>query len=405
MDRKTWLLIGLGVAIRLFFIFPGPFESKVGLLTNNADLRNYYWPAQTVLTGANPYVLWSSGHSSDFRADMAPLELLVYVATVRIWNAPRALQVLFVVFDAINIALLGLMLRQSVLKLPFQIFYALGPLTLHNLTLVSEDKSIVLTLSFLIVYLLVLPAETTWRIGRFRISARSLVIPLAALLASFKWLSVFYLFPLLLFVSSDVKSFFRQALTFGVILGLAHLPWIPDWIYVYVFRAARVGTPLHIAPAVLLNSFGLYDKNILMPVLAASLLLIYALFWFKRLDIFETIVLSTMCGILATPDMDPVHLSLVVLSLMLIVNWSSTSRMTLVWMLSAVVTLVYAISTHTGFARYGLADLQRLTGAYGSPQMIVWSYLLFLAVLAFYLYDKLRGRAVGQQVLVGSPEP
>ena len=139
--------------------------------------------------------------------------------------------------------------------------------------------------------------------------------------------------------------------------------------------------------------------------LAAALLLIYVLFWFKRLDIFETIALSTMSGILATPDMDPVHLSLVVICLLLIVNWVSLPRLTVVWVLSAVVTLVYAISTHAGFARYGLPDLQSLTGAYGSPQMIVCSYLLFLAVFAFYLYDKLRGRAVGQQVLVSRREP
>ncbi len=400
MDRKTWWLVGFGVAIRLFFIFPGPLESRVGLFANNADLRNYYWPAQQVLLGSNPYLLWSSGQSGDFRADMAPLELLVYVGTVRIWDDPRAIQVLFVIFDAANILLLGALLRHSVLKLPFQLFYAFGPLTLHNLVLVSEDKTIVLTLSFLIVYLLILPATASWRIGRIRVGAWSMVIPVAALLASFKWLSVFYLFPLLIFLSNDIRDFVRQAFIFGAILAFAHLPWIPDWIYVYVFRAARVGTPLHIAPAVLLNGLGLYDQNMLIAFLVASLLLIYALFWFKRLDIFETIALSMMCGILATPDMDPVHLSIVVICLLLIVNWATASRLTLVWGLSAVVTLVYAISTHAGFARSGLPDLQSLTGAYGSPKMIVLSYLLFVAVFAFYLYDKLRGRPVGRQVLL-----
>ena len=95
---------------------------------------------------------------------------------------------------------------------------------------------------------------------------------------------------------------------------------------------------------------------------------------------------------------------LVVIGLLLIVNWVTVGRLTVVWILSALVTLVYAISTHAGFARYGLPDLQSMTGAYGSPLMIVWSYLLFLAVLAFYVYDKLRGRAVGQQVLIGGLE-
>jgi hypothetical protein len=329
---------------------------------------------------------------------------LVYVATVRIWNDPRAIQVLFLVFDAINILLLGSLLRRSILRVPFQIFYALGPLTLHNLALVSEDKSIVLTLSFLLIWLLLIPAGTSLHIWRFRIGASSLVIPIAALLASFKWLSVFYLLPVLIFTSSDGRTFVRQAITFGAILVIAHLPWIPDWIYVYVFRAGRVGTPLHIAPAVLLNGVGLYDKILPLVVLSASLLLIYVLFWFKRLDIFETIALSTMSGILTTPDMDPVHLSLVVIALLLIENWVTASRLILVWVLSAVVTLVYAISTHAGFARYGLPDLQSLTGAYGSPQMILLSYVLFLAVLVFYLYDKLHGRAVGRDILLVETE-
>jgi hypothetical protein len=63
---------------------------------------------------------------------------------------------------------------------------------------------------------------------------------------------------------------------------------------------------------------------------------------------------------------------------------------------------VYAISTRTGFTRYGLPNLQALTGAYGSLQMIVLSYVLFLAVLALYLADKVRGHAVGKTVLIAN---
>src|SRR5919109_2675815 len=98
MNNKTLLLALLGFLIRLFLIFPGPLESKVDFFTNRADLRNYYWPAQAVLKGENPYVLWATGQSGEFRSDMAPLELVVYVATVAIWNDARAIQVLFAVF-------------------------------------------------------------------------------------------------------------------------------------------------------------------------------------------------------------------------------------------------------------------------------------------------------------------
>jgi hypothetical protein len=392
--------MSVGLALRWFLIFPGPLASKVEFLTNWADLRNYYWPAQAVLQGENPYALWASGQSGEFRADMAPLELAIYVATVRVWNDPRAIQVLFAMFDVINIALLGVLLRNSVLRLPFQIFYALGPLTVYNLVLVSEDKTILLTLTFLLYTLLLVPAETRWSLGGLRVRAWSLVIPIAAVLASFKWLSVFYLLPLLIFVSSDWRSFLKQGLTFGAVLGLSHIPWFPAWTFVYEFRLTRVAAPMHIALAALLNAAGLYDRTLFLLALAGALGLIYALFWFKRIDIFETIALAVMAGILWTPDMDPVHLSIVVIGFLLIVDWTRPARRVTVWGLSFWVAAVYALSTRTGFARYGLPDPRLITGAYGSFQMILLSYPLFIAVLVFYVFDKWRGRAIGKSVLV-----
>ncbi|MCL4486893.1 MAG: hypothetical protein M1570_02025 [Chloroflexi bacterium] len=401
LDRMTLALVGVGFALRLFFIFPGPLTSKIGFLANHADLNNYFWPAETALQGKNPYVLWASGQSGDARSDMEPLELAVYVATVRIWDDPRAIQVLFALFDAVNIALLALVLWSSRLRLPFQLFYALGPLTLYNLTLVPEDKSIALTLSFLVFLLLTRPREELWSAGPFKFRSALLAIAAAAVLASFKWVSAFYLVPLLLWASPSLRGFVRGAALFGTIVVLGHLPWFPDWIYVYTFRAQRIATPLvHIAPASLLNAVGLYNRFVLLAAVAAALAAIYGLYWLKRLDIFEALALSVTAGILGTPDMDPVHLSLVVIYLLLIVDWSGRLRVAAVWALSLVVTAVYAISTHAAFGRFDLAGLHRITGDYGSPQMIVWSYLLFIAVFGFYLIDKRRGRFVGGSVVM-----
>ncbi len=390
----TWLLMLAGLALRLFLIFPGPFESPVGFLANKADLRNYYWPAQAALQGQNPYTLWATGASGEFRADMAPLELLTYVATVAVWNDPRAIQILFAIFDAINILLLGVLLKPSPLRLPFQVFYALGPLTLYNLVLVPEDKTIVITLTLLIFVLL-----AHGRRGEY-----VLLIAVAAILASFKWLSVFYLFPLLLYVSRDLRDFFKHGLIFGAIVGIAHLPWFPAWSYVYAFRSARTATPIHIAPAALLNAAGLYNSTVLLVVLGLSLLALYVLYWRRRIDIYETIALAVAVGILWTPDMDPVHLGIVVLSLLLIVDWRSRLRLVAVWLASAWVVAVYAISAHTGFARYGLPNLWLITGEYGSPQMIFFSYVLLAAVLGFYIWDKRHGRPVGVAVLGLEPQ-
>lgn len=404
MEKKTLTLVVLGLALRLFLIFPGPLESKVEFLTNKADLRNYYWPAQAALRGENPYALWANTKSGEFRADMAPLELAIYVATVAVWNDPRAIQVLFALFDALNIALLGTLLARSTLKLPFQIFYALGPLTVYNLTLVPEDKTILLTLTFALFYFLT--QHTHLPLGAAQGSRHAhyaiLAVITAALTASFKWVSVFYLLPLLLFVSRDIRAFIKHGLLFAGVVALAHALWFPDWLIVYTFRAGRVATPMHIAPAALLNALGLFDRAILPTLLVISLLAIYTLFWFKRIDIFETIALSVMAGVLWTPDMDPVHLSLIVIHFLLIVNWTRTPRMIAIWGLSAWVAAVYAISTRTGWARLGLPDLQQLTGIYGSPQMIVLSYGLFVVVLAFYFVDKWRGRALGARLLAAS---
>jgi hypothetical protein len=399
LNRQTWLIVLFGFALRLFLIFPGPLESKVEFLANKADLRNYYWPAQAVLQGENPYTLWASGQSGDYRADMAPLELLVYVATTRVWNDPRAIQVLFAIFDTINIGLLGILLTASPLRLPFQVFYAFGPLTLYNLVLVPEDKTIVLTLTLLIFYFLALPKDHELRIGFLNTSPGTLAVVAAAVLASFKWLSVFYLLPLLIFVSRDFRSFIKYGVIFGGILALAHLPWFPAWSYVYAFRSSRVDTPLHIAPAALLNMLGLFDRDWLLIAVGLLLLLVYSQFWAKRIDIFETMALSVAAGILWTPDMDPVHLSIVVLYFLLVLNWSSRGRQVMVWGLSFIVAGVYAVSTRTGFTRVGLPDLRILTGNYGSAQMILWSYVLFIAVFIYYLFDKAHGYTVGRGLL------
>lgn len=395
MNRQTFLLVLAGFALRVFLIFPGPLESKIEFFYNRADLRNYYWPAQAALRGENPYVLWASGQSGEFRSDMAPLELVIYVATVAVWNDPRALQILFALFDAVNIVLLGALLKHSSIKLPFQIFYALGPLTLYNLVLVPQDKTILLTLTFSLFLLLRLPKDYSFQWVSFRFSRDGLIIVVAALIAAFKWLSVFYLLPLLLFVSRDWRDFVKYSFVFGVVVAFTHLLWFPDWMYVYIFRIGRTVVPFHTSPLVLLREIGLFDKNVVTAVLFVSLATIYALFWFKRIDIFETITLSVMAGILWAPDMDPVHLSIVVLHLLLIIDWSSLLRQVTIWSLSAWVAAVYAFSTRTGFTRYSLPDLRTLVGAYGTPQMIVLSYGLFIVVFALYLFDKSRQRRVG----------
>ncbi len=402
MTKPTLFLVAIGLALRLFLIFPGPLASPVEALTNKADLRNYYWPAQTALTGANPYALWANGASGEFRADLAPLELLVYVAAVAVWNDIRVIQIVFALFDALNIALLGWLLRQSRLRLPFQIFYALGPLTLYNLALVPQDKTILLTLTFVIFALLLKPAASKhFTISHFtlHVSHATLAIVAAALLASFKWLSIFYILPLLLYAAPRARDFFRRGILFGAIIALTHLPWIPDWLYVYQFRSARIATPSHTAPAALLREIGWFDPRLLIIGLALALLCIYALYWLKRLDIFETIALAAGAGIWFTPDMDPVHLSLVVIHLLFIFNWTSRARLAFIGAASAWTAAVYLFSTRAGFARWGLPDFRFLTGEYGSLQMILESYVLFIGVFAFYLWDKARRHAVGRVAL------
>jgi hypothetical protein len=406
--RTTLLLVALGFALRLFLIFPGPLESKVGFFSNLADLRNYYWPAHAAQSGANPYVLWSTGQSGEFRADMAPVELAIYVGTVAVWDDPRAIQILFALFDVLNIILLGLLLRNSRLRLPFQVFYALGPLTIYNLVLVPEDKTILLALTFAILYLLTLPRarDFEFRVGNVdvHIASGTVVILLAGLLATFKWLSVFYILPLMLYCSADWRGFIKHGILFGLVVLGGHLLWFPDWLYVYQFRGGRTSTPMHIAPAALLNAAGLFDKNALLILLVLGLSAIYLLFYLKRIDIFETIALATAAGILWTPDMDPVHLSLVVIVLLLVMDWTRPSRQVTIWVLSFWVAAVYALSTRTGFTRYGIPDLRAIVGVYGTVQMILLSYVMFVVVMGLYLFDKLRGRPVGRLVLTGDTQ-
>jgi hypothetical protein len=404
--KQTTLLLLAGLALRFFIIFPGPFESKVGFLANHSDLRNYYWPAQTALTGQNPYALWSSGQSGEFRADMAPLELLVYVGTVALWNDPRSIQVLFALFDGISIIMLGVLLEHSPLKLPFQSFYALGPLTLYNFTFVPEDKTILIALTFVMLWLIVRKSSHSkvQILGiNIPISISTLIIVVAALIASFKWLSVFYLLPVLIFVSNDLRGFIKHAWLFAGLVALSHVPWFPSWSWVYAFRSTRITQPYHIAPAALLDAFGMYSPILFSILLVVALMAIYVLYWSKRIDIFETIALATMAGILWTPDMDPVHLSVVTLMFLLMVSWTTTAFDSCLG-LGLFVAAVYTISSHDSFGSFSTAGLQRFTGAYASPQMILLSYILFIAVLVFYLADKGRGHPVGSKVITVEAE-
>lgn len=392
MSNQTTFLLLTGLALRLFLIFPGPFESKVEMAANKADLRNYYWPAQEVLHNENPYVIWANGQSDGYRADMAPLELIIYVATVAIWNDPRAIQILFALFDLLNIGLLSLLLKYSVLKFSFQLFYALGPLTLYNLSWVPQDKTILLALTFGLFYFL---RRFMHGEGCFALT----IALLAALIAAFKWVSVFYLLPLLVLISPSARALIKNMIIFGCIVVLTHLLWFPSWMYVYAFRASRVDAPFHISPAVLFNALGFYAPILLGMFLAISLLAIYFFFWRKQIDIFETIALSTMAGIFWTPDMDPVHLSVIVLSMLLITNWTSKARSIAVWALGFFVSAIYAIAMHDVFGSFSTAGLQKITGAYASPHMILLSYSMFVAVFALYLWDKWRGREVGMTIL------
>ncbi len=416
-DRLTAGLALVGLVVRLALVFPGPLASKVEFLSNKADLRNYYWPAQVATEGKNPYVLWATGKSGDFRADMSPLELLIFTGTVQVWNDPRAIQLLFAIFDTVNIVVLGALFSQSRIRRPFQVFYAFGPLTLYNLVLVPQDKTIVITLTLSLFFLLARSAARAsaasaaisagdspfWcevALCRHHVSRLTdqesrraiLIIALAALLTSFKWLGAFFLIPLIGFVSPNLRRLAVNGLVFGLVVLLSHLPWFPTWTFMYAFRLGRGTTPIHIAPSVLLDVIGLYNRTVLLAALVLSLVAIYALFWSKRISIFETIALSVAIGVLWTPDMDPVHLSLVAVYLLLILDWSSKWRQAVVWVLGALVVFVYAASTHTGYARYGLPDFQAVTGSYGSLQMIILSYPLFLAVLGLFLFDTFAGR-------------
>jgi hypothetical protein len=390
--HATFALVLVGLAIRLFLIFPGPLQPRLQFFTNTVDLRNYYWPASTALRGEDPYALWARGESGEFRSDMAPLELMVYVAAVAVWNDPRAIQLLFAFCDIVNIVLLGMLLRNSRLRLAFQVFYALGPLTLFDLTLVPQDKTILLTLSISLYYFLKRIAENNLRFTFYALLTASII-------AAFKWLSIFYAIPLLLFLSPNFRALIKHSLILGTIIALAHVPWFPTWQIVYTFRASRL--PDHISLASLANGFGLYDARFFAVLLLLELGAIYFLFWWKRLDIFETIALSTAAGMLWALDMDPVHLALVCINLLLVVNWVSVARLIAVWAASAWVAAVYLLTTHASLGRFSLAGPQALVGVYGSPRMILFSFLLFVILLGYYMHDKIQGKMVGEAVLDG----
>jgi hypothetical protein len=115
------ILVLAAIIVRIVIVFFSPWHGTT-------DLENYFWPAQQVLEGRNPYELWAEGASGERRSDITPLELLLFVPVVALWEDSKAIQLLFVAADA-GVLLLGITLfttRQA--RLGFTAFYGFSPL-------------------------------------------------------------------------------------------------------------------------------------------------------------------------------------------------------------------------------------------------------------------------------------
>lgn len=261
---------------------------------NASDLQNYFWAADQVVRGQSAYRLWAQ-NLGGFRADVLPLELAILSLVVWVGKSPQALRGFFLLGDTLVMLLAYRWLAdQPHRRALWILLYALTPGPLYFFTLTPSDKPLILAGILAIL-------ELSRNMHRPRFCVLSILS--TGLLAAFKWFGLFFAFPIARVCGRQRIARLLIALAgIGLIFGITHLLWFPDWMVVYQFRRMRFGPPFHSGLAVLLQALGLPMPWLYLPLMAISWILVQYLHLCGRIRIHEAIVLSILSVLIWTPD-------------------------------------------------------------------------------------------------------
>jgi hypothetical protein len=168
-----------------------------------------------------------------------------------------------------------------------------------------------------------------------------------------------------------------------VLLFLGHLPWFPDAFEVYNRRNGHIEfrDPGHAAITQFLDRVGLYDPAIVRYGVPLLLVATFAAYVFRRVDVIEGIVLANLATLILQPDHAYTRALLAALPFLFVIRLSA-HRWAALWVVSTLASIGIYLQQERG-----------QLGGYGSLAHVVVANAFLVLVVAYYVRDKIAGRA------------
>lgn len=372
MKQKSWKELPYTILLVSIII-------RIGLLIlpteNVTDLNNYFWAANTLTQGDNPYLLWANNISGP-RSDLLPAELALLAGLVSIYPDPFMIRI-FIFVCEIGILLMLWRMQDGKRRNYWLLLYGLGP-SLYYFVYTPNDKSLLFLLILFIYWQIDHRSQFTWLT--------------VGLLAALKWLGCFIGLPIL---HAATNGNWSKTIREGVFAAAIFIAWhgflYPSWWIVYWFRAQRMsGTPFHSGITVVLDHLGIWEPWFYQPI-SIGLWLIVTIVWYA--NTFSThwaAGLSIFSLIYFAPDITPQMIWFLALILLLAYDWSPYATVILA---AALFHLLL-----------GIADQIPGVGfAYGSIPAILLSQLIIWTVLSVGLWASKRSSHLQTKSLESLP--
>ena len=357
MPRSTWVLALLGLALRLTIV--------AATEDGGLDVRIYRAVGKVAVEGGDPY-------ASEFipgrgvYSDSPPFGVLVWAALEFVSRSLLGYRLFFAFCDVANVVLLAGLIRERRALFHAQAFFALHPAILGAFTAYTQDKTLILT--FVLGAMVLLERQRASRAGS--IWQAPFTVLLVALLAAYKWIGLFMIYPAVRSLARTGRGGFGLASLFTAIFVGSHALWFPDCLQIYGRRLARAtgDLPPHYHASLSKLLFGLYDP-VLVPILSAlGLLIVYVAFERGRLRGAAVVPWALLAGVIWEPDNHFPRLLMLALPFAAVIDWSRPWRPAAVWTVTLLAAAGSALNRATGewLLSGAVGPNSPLVGVYGS---------------------------------------
>ncbi|MFX0126498.1 MAG: hypothetical protein ACFFAE_22970, partial [Candidatus Hodarchaeota archaeon] len=226
------IIIVIGTIIRILIINI-PEMSSGG---SNLKIYNYF--GTIVASGGDPYRAPEDGAINPSYADMPPINFVLFGLLLTIYPSWITLRLFFIFIEIGSIFLLGRVTKDDQLNRLCQTLYTFSPLFLQALVVQSDDKTIVIFLTLLLLQMLK-NEEPLFR-------DKMKIISILSLLAGYKFTGFLIFIPVLHLVSESNKEAMFYILIFIIVNILLFIPWFPSNLILFQYRFDRSNYgPMH----------------------------------------------------------------------------------------------------------------------------------------------------------------